>query len=146
MSMGSMGGTPGLSNLDQLAKKTGQTAGMTPAAGNKMLPGAQPGKPPANQLQQAMAPTTAGGPQAPGAPPPLMGTMRPGQGPVAPQPLPQQNIAFENRAQNQGFNTKPTMGPVAPMNTGTGLRQDTTAQQAQMQQRNIMRQARGGGY
>ena len=124
-------------------------AGMTPAAGNKALPGAQPGKPPANQLQQAMMPTTAGGPPAPGAPPPLMGTMRPGMGPVAPQPLPQQNIAFENRAQtqrgNMGINqqAKPAMGPVAPMNTGTGLRQDTTAQMAQIQQRNTARRSMG---
>ena len=112
-------------------------AGMTPAAGNKALPGAQPGKPPANQLQQAMAPK--------------------GPGPVAPQPLPQQNIAFENRAANQrgnmGINqqAKPAMGPVAPQGMGsqgsiTGLTQNTQAQQAQMQQRNIMRQARGGGY
>jgi len=81
--------------------KPGATAGMTPSAMNQALPGTQPGKPPANQLQRAMAPTTAVGPVAPSAPSPLMGTMRPGMGPVAPGAMPQQNIAYENRALNQ---------------------------------------------
>ena len=95
------------------ATKPDVLAGMTPAAGNKALPGGQPGKPPANQLQQAMMPTTAGGPQAPAAPPPLMGTMRPGMGPVAPQPLPQQNIQFESRP-GAGLPAQNRPQPVVP--------------------------------
>ena len=62
--------------------KPGQTAGMTPTAMNQTLPGGQSGRPPANQLQQAMQPK---------------GVM----GPVAPGPMPQQMMPFENRALNQ---------------------------------------------
>jgi len=81
----------------QLGAKPDVLAGMTPAAGNKALPGTQPGKPPANQLQQAMMPK--------------------GAGPVAPQQMMPQ---FENRAQNQranlgiGQQATAMMGPVAP--------------------------------
>ena len=55
------------------------TAGMTPSAGNMMLPGQMPGKTAMNQLQQSMMPQGA-------------------MGPVAPQPMQPQ---FENRASNQ---------------------------------------------
>jgi hypothetical protein len=104
--------------------KPGQTAGMTPAAGNMMLSGQQPGRPPQNQLQQAMA--------------------LKGPGPVAPQPL--AGVRSSTGQFKAGL-----AAPVAPQGTGglgsiTGLTQNTQAQQAQMQQRNIMRQARGGGY
>jgi hypothetical protein len=98
--------------------KPGATAGMTPAAMNKALPGGQPGRPPQNQLQQAMAPKSLG--------------------PVAPQPL-------AGLQSSSGQFKAPIASPVAPMG-GTGLRQDITQQQAQMQQRNIARASRGGGY
>jgi hypothetical protein len=99
--------------------------GMTPAAGNKALPGAQPGRPPQNQLQQAMAPK--------------------GLGPVAPGPL-------AGLQSSSGQFKAPMASPVAPqggtggMGSITGLTQNTGAQQAIIQQRNQMRQARGGGY
>jgi hypothetical protein len=125
--------------------KPGITAGMTPAAGNKALPGQMPGKPPANQLQQALQPIGA----QPGRP----------MGPVAPGAMPGGYGAQFNQPAGPQFESRPGAGlpgqnrpqPVAPQATGsigsiTGLTQNTQAQQAQMQQRNIMRQARGGGY
>ena len=86
-------------------------AGMTPAAGNKALPGGQLGKPPQNQLQQAMMPK--------------------GLGPVAPQPL-------AGLQSSSGQFKAPLASPVAPQG-GTGLRQDIGAQQSQIQQRNVAR-------
>jgi hypothetical protein len=128
------------------ATKPNVLAGMTPAAGNKALPGAQPGKPPANQLQQALQPVGA----QPGRP----------MGPVAPGPLPGGYGAQFDQPAGPQFESQPGAGlpaqnrpqPVAPqsgtggMGSITGLTQNTTQQRAQIQQRNQMRQARGGGY
>jgi hypothetical protein len=96
-------------------------AGMTPSAMNQALPGGQPGRPPQNQLQQAMQPK--------------------GIGPVAPQPL-------AGLQSSSGQFKAPLASPVAPGGMGsiTGLTQNTTQQRAQMQQRNAARASRGGGY
>ena len=100
------------------ATKPNVLAGMTPAAGNKALPGAQPGKPPANQLQQAMAPK--------------------GLGPVAPGPL-------AGLQSSSGQFKAPMASPVAPQ-AGYGMpvqTQNTAAQQALNKQRTAMRFAQG---
>lgn len=105
--------------------KPGATAGMTPSAGNMALPGQMPGRPPQNQLQQAMMPQ--------------------GLGPVAPQPL------AGVRSSTGQF--KPGLSaPVAPQGgpgSITGLRLDAGTLggiQNQQAARNIQRQSRGGGY
>ena len=106
--------------------KPGAMAGMTPSAGNMALPGQQPGRPPQNQLQQAMAPK--------------------GIGPVAPQPL-------AGLRSSTGEFKPGLMAPAVPQGIGgggvTGRTLDAATLsgiQGQQAARNAMRTSRGGGY
>jgi len=84
-------------------------AGMTPAAGNKALPGGQPGRPPQNQLQQAMAPK--------------------GIGPVAPQPI-------AGLQSSSGQFKAPQASPMAPMG-GYGMPVQTMTNAVRNSQQNM---------
>jgi hypothetical protein len=91
-------------------------AGMTPSAMNKALPGTQPGRPPQNQLQQAMAPKGIG----PVAPQPIAGLQSssgqfkaPVASPVAPQGgygMPVQTMTNAVRNSQQNMNTNIQQG------------------------------------